>query len=63
MPLRGNAQQRNVITREVPQAATYQDMRLNPVYRADIIVEGEAIPEIESAERILPVRLSVSKSD
>jgi GxxExxY protein len=42
-------------TREVPLAVTYEDMRLNPAYRADIIVEGEVILEIKSIERILPV--------
>jgi GxxExxY protein len=42
-------------TREVPLALTYEDMRPNPAYRADIIIEGEVILEIKSIERILPV--------
>lgn len=41
--------------REVPLAVTYEDMRLSPAYRADIMVEGHAILEIKSIERVLPV--------
>lgn len=40
---------------EVPLAVTYEDMRLSPAYRADIMVEGHAILEIKSIERVLPV--------
>ncbi len=40
---------------EVPLSVTYQDMRLVSAYRADIIVEHDAILEIKSVERILPV--------
>ena len=41
--------------REVPPAVTQEDMRLNPAYRADIIVEGQVIPNIKSIERVLGV--------
>jgi GxxExxY protein len=41
--------------REVPLTVVYEDMRLPSAYRADVIVEGEAILEIKSIERLLPV--------
>jgi len=41
--------------REVPLAVTYEDMRLSPAYRADVIVEEQVVLEIKSIERILPV--------
>jgi len=41
--------------REVPLTVSYEDMRLTAAYRADVIVEGSAILEIKSVDRILPV--------
>ncbi len=41
--------------RQVPLAVTYEDVRLNRGYRADIIVEQEAILELKCVERILPL--------
>ena len=41
--------------REVPLTVVYEDMRLESAYRADVIVEGDAILEIKSVERVLPV--------
>lgn len=36
-------------------AIVYEDMRLPSAYRADVIIEGEAILKIKSIERLLPV--------
>jgi GxxExxY protein len=41
--------------REVPLAVTYEDMRLNQAYFADIIVAQTVLLELKSVERILPV--------
>ena len=41
--------------RQVPLAVVYEDIHLNCGYYADIIVEQEAVVELKSVERILPV--------
>ena len=41
-------------TREAPLAVTYEDMRLDPAYRADIIVDGRVILEIKSDPKSTP---------
>jgi GxxExxY protein len=41
--------------RQVPLAITYEDMRLEGAFRADIIVEQQVVLEIKAIERILPL--------
>lgn len=39
----------------MPLSLTYGTLRLDGVYRADLIVEEELIVEVKSIERLLPV--------
>ena len=41
--------------RQVPLPVVYKEVRLEAVYRMDLVVEDEIVVEIKAAERLLPI--------